>query len=71
MRWVEGEKAVGGGGEGDDVVAQGGGTQLGEFFVLVEKIGRNATHHSLSLLSEIFEFWWNELKLKKVKKKKC
>jgi len=48
------------------VVAQGGGTELGEFFVLVEKIGRNAPHHSLlsHSLSQIFEFWRNEVKLK-------
>jgi len=49
VRWVEGEKAVGGGGEGDDVVAQGGGTELGEFIVLVEEIGRNAPHWCFSV----------------------
>lgn len=41
---VEGEEAVGGGGEGDNVVAEGCGADVGEVVVGVEQSGGDAAH---------------------------
>ncbi|KAI6705651.1 hypothetical protein NL676_008613 [Syzygium grande] len=42
--WVEGEEAVGGGGEGDDVVAEcGGGPEGRELVVVTLQVGGDAT----------------------------
>ena len=46
MRRVKSKKAIGGGGERDNVVAKSGATQLCKLVLMVEQTGRNATHRS-------------------------
>lgn len=61
MGWIEGEKAIGGGGERDNVVPKCRATQLSEFVVVIEQIGRNATHtvkiETLAGFRAEFEIW--------------
>lgn len=43
-RRIEIEEAISGGGERDNVVTQSRASELGEFVVVIQKMGRNTTH---------------------------